>query len=113
MFDANICPTLDMLTQCIRSLTVGPRQLKVVRFKPMYGYGWHQGKNALTVPATLEVEVDSETDREIRGLVRAPEGMKDMVVTLTLRTQSADETHWNVVLEPSNGDLITGFVASQ
>lgn len=86
--------------------------MKVARFKPVYGYGWHQGQVALAVPATLEVAVDSETDKEIRGVVSAPEGLKDMVAKLTLRTQSAGETHWNVVLKRSEGDPITGFAAS-
>jgi hypothetical protein len=64
--------------------------MRVARFEPVYGYGWRQGNTALVEPATLEIAVDSETDKEIRGVVRAPTDLKDMAATLTLRTQSEE-----------------------
>ena len=89
------------------------RQVKqVLRFKPVYGYGWYQGKTVIAIPPTLEIAVDTETEKEIRGSIRMPEALTGRSVILTRRSTSEGGKHWNVVVAMNEPDPITGFATS-
>lgn len=85
---------------------------QVLRLKPVYGYGWYQGKTAVAIPPTLEIAVDTETEEEIKGLIRTPETLTGRSVILTRRSTSEGENHWNVVVDMNEPDPITGFATS-
>lgn len=44
--------------------------------------GWYQGKTAVAIPPTLEIAVHTETEEEIKGLIRAPEPLTGRSVML-------------------------------
>jgi len=83
-------------------------------FKAVYGWGWFRGPSSerVEVPEPFRVAAHRVSETEIVGLVEPPHLFSGMHVRLSLRNTAGGESSWNVFLEKSGQEQITGFAES-
>ncbi len=85
--------------------------MKTFTFKPVYGYGWHNGENTIEVPEPFTIEGNSKGVSIIDGQIIGTHQFVGLQASLSLRTASEGIKHYNVVLrsEKTNSE-VTGYV---
>jgi hypothetical protein len=85
----------------------------LIRFKPVYGYGWFDSTGLIDEPPPFQLEAAAGADR-VEGIVTEPgHPLTGMWISLTMRTQG-EPPHYNVEAFLKRTDetpAITGFAA--